>query len=78
MCGRMQGEPPPLFANRGGGTSCVLPFSGLFIRFNVLLTTNDKMSGVRGQVGGELTTGLSGVHQMRSNDVSRRQFWLIK
>jgi hypothetical protein len=59
MCGRMRKEPPSLFANRGGGTSCVLPFSGFLIRFNVLLTTNDKILGVRGQVGWELTTGLS-------------------
>ena len=28
------GEPPPLFANRCGGTPCVLPFSGFLQDFN--------------------------------------------
>jgi hypothetical protein len=50
---------PPLFANRGGGTPCLLPFSGFFLTFNVLLPTNDKLSQNSAEVGGELTTGLS-------------------
>jgi hypothetical protein len=53
--------PPPLFANRGGGTSCVLPFSGFLMIFNVYLPTNYTASyhPTKVEVGGELTTGLN-------------------
>ena len=36
-CGRMRGEPSPLFANRGGGTPCVLPFSGFLLEQGTLV-----------------------------------------
>ena len=48
-----------IHANRGGGTSCVLPFSGFLWIFNVRLPTNDTASYHPTEVGGEeLTTGL--------------------
>ena len=36
--------------------SCLLPFSGLFFTFNVLLPTNDTLSQNSAEVGAELTT----------------------
>jgi hypothetical protein len=36
--GRMQGEPPPQFANRGGGTPLRPTFFRVFLRFQRLIT----------------------------------------
>ncbi len=51
-CGRIRSEPPPLFAKRGGGTTCVLPFSGFLQDFNGSLRILNRAPCPPTKVGG--------------------------